>query len=263
MAAGRRARPFDRFVENAIELDVDALCDGDRRLHRRRHATRRGGRRSLGRLLVRPPGPVADSCRRARGRARRAAPRARARRRRASQRAARDRRLERLRSRGQPARLPDRSIREQGDRINLVDAACRLAAGATLAELHLPRSAARRRSASRRPCSRSRASREPIPCSGPRCARRVRSWPALPTFRPPSPRPSGRQAGRCRRAVRRSSRFATPTSPAACPSPPHSRGSGSTGRDGGNGADAPSRRARDRRGCEGRRRRDEERRSST
>ena len=44
----------DRFLENAIELDVDALCDGTRHLRRRRHAARRGGRRALRRLELRP-----------------------------------------------------------------------------------------------------------------------------------------------------------------------------------------------------------------
>ena len=37
---------LDRFLENAIEVDVDALCDGERGLGRRDHAARRGGRRS-------------------------------------------------------------------------------------------------------------------------------------------------------------------------------------------------------------------------
>ena len=37
---------LDRFLENAIEVDVDALCDGTRGLDRRHHAARRGGRAS-------------------------------------------------------------------------------------------------------------------------------------------------------------------------------------------------------------------------
>ena len=36
----------DRFLENAIELDVDALCDGAETLRRRGDGARRGGRRS-------------------------------------------------------------------------------------------------------------------------------------------------------------------------------------------------------------------------
>ena len=34
----------DRFLENAIEIDVDALCDGEEQLHRGDHAARRRGR---------------------------------------------------------------------------------------------------------------------------------------------------------------------------------------------------------------------------
>ena len=37
----------DHFLENAIEIDVDALSDGEGDLHRRGHATRRGGGRAL------------------------------------------------------------------------------------------------------------------------------------------------------------------------------------------------------------------------
>ena len=46
---GGPGRPIylDRFLENAIELDVDALCDGEEVRHRRGHAARRGGRRPL------------------------------------------------------------------------------------------------------------------------------------------------------------------------------------------------------------------------
>ena len=85
-------------------------------LHRRRHAARRGGRRALGRLGVRAAGAVADARRRARGRARREAARPCARRRRAPQRPARDRGLDRLRARGEPARIAHGAVREQGDR---------------------------------------------------------------------------------------------------------------------------------------------------
>ena len=51
----------DRFLENAIEIDVDALCDGDEHLRRRRHAARRGGGRALGRLGLRAAGAVAHA----------------------------------------------------------------------------------------------------------------------------------------------------------------------------------------------------------
>ena len=49
----------DRFVEHAIELDVDAPVRRRGRLHRGGDAARRGGRRPLWRLGVRPAGPVA------------------------------------------------------------------------------------------------------------------------------------------------------------------------------------------------------------
>ncbi len=85
-------------------------------VRRRRHAARGGGGRPLRRLLVRPPAAFAD--RRLDGRDPRDRRRARAgaRRRRPPERPARRRRRPRLRARGQPARLPHRPVREQGDR---------------------------------------------------------------------------------------------------------------------------------------------------
>ena len=64
LEAHQRRRPartifLDRFLENAIEIDVDALCDGEDVADRRDHAARRGGRRPLGRLGLRDPGDVA------------------------------------------------------------------------------------------------------------------------------------------------------------------------------------------------------------
>ena len=44
----------DRFLDDAIEIDVDALCDADRRgVPRRRHGAHRGGRHPLRRLGLR------------------------------------------------------------------------------------------------------------------------------------------------------------------------------------------------------------------
>ncbi len=40
---------IDRFLEDATEVDVDALCDGEQRSHRRNHGAHRRGRRALGR----------------------------------------------------------------------------------------------------------------------------------------------------------------------------------------------------------------------
>ena len=45
----------DRFLESAVEIDVDASERRRGHLRRRRHAARRGGRRALGRLRVRAP----------------------------------------------------------------------------------------------------------------------------------------------------------------------------------------------------------------
>ena len=44
---------LDRFLEDSAEVDVDALCDGERGVDRRDHAARRGGGHPLGRLGVR------------------------------------------------------------------------------------------------------------------------------------------------------------------------------------------------------------------
>ena len=107
---------LDRFLENAIEVDVDALADGEDGPRRRDHAARRGGRRPLRRLGLRDP---ADEPRRgdAGGDPRDdRADRARARRDRPDQHPVRRRRRRALRDRGQPARLAHRALRLQGDR---------------------------------------------------------------------------------------------------------------------------------------------------
>ena len=43
---------IDRFLNDAIEIDVDAVCDGKRSRDRRDHGAHRAGRRALGRLGV-------------------------------------------------------------------------------------------------------------------------------------------------------------------------------------------------------------------
>ena len=53
---GRRPdRPvlIDKFLEDAIEVDVDAISDGETRGHRRHHGAHRAGRRALGRQRLR------------------------------------------------------------------------------------------------------------------------------------------------------------------------------------------------------------------
>ena len=51
-----RTRPLlvDRFLDDAVEIDVDALYDGDRALRRRHHGAHRGGRHPLRRLELHP-----------------------------------------------------------------------------------------------------------------------------------------------------------------------------------------------------------------
>ena len=106
---------LDRFVENAIEIDVDALCDGEDVLHRRGHAARRGGGRPLRRLRLRPPGAFAHARERLEVEHVVTPARPGARSRRAAQRAARDRRLRRStssrRTRGRLAPCPSRARR--------------------------------------------------------------------------------------------------------------------------------------------------------
>ena len=41
---------LDRFLNDAIEVDVDAICDGKRRADRRHHGAHRAGRRAFGRF---------------------------------------------------------------------------------------------------------------------------------------------------------------------------------------------------------------------
>ena len=162
----------DRFLENAIELDVDALCDGTRHLRRGGDGARRGGRDPLGRLVVRAARAVRQTstcARRCGGSGRRSASSG----------------LlnvqlaiaggERLRARGEPARVAHGAVRVEGDRREprrrRVPPRRRRDAS--------PSSACRpsrcpRAITSRRPCCRSRASPAPTRCSGRRCARPAR-----------------------------------------------------------------------------------------
>ena len=106
----------DRFLENAVEIDVDALCDGeDTYVAAVMQHVEEAGVHSGDSSCVLPP-PSLD--RRLDGRDPRGRRRARAgaRRRRPPERPARRRRRPRLRARGQSARLPHRPVREQGDR---------------------------------------------------------------------------------------------------------------------------------------------------
>ena len=171
-----RAIFLDRFLENAIEVDVDALCDGEEVwIGGIMQHVEEAGIHSGDSACVLPPhslghemldqiraatsgialglGVVGLHERPVRGPRRRA-----------------------LRDRGQPARLAHGALRLQGDRHPAGQA--RLPRHARRADRR-PRPArradARRpRLASRRRCCRSTASRAPTRCSGRRCARPAR-----------------------------------------------------------------------------------------
>ena len=165
---------LDRFLEHAIEVDVDALCDGSDvwiggswSTSRKPDPLRRLGVRAAA-ALARPE-MLADQRADARHRARLgvvgllnvqfAAPG----RRRA------------LRDRGQPARVAHGAVRLQGDRLPLAKLACRIMLGESIAELGLPATpSSGTTSPSRRRCCRSIASSAPTRFSGPRCARPAR-----------------------------------------------------------------------------------------
>ena len=121
-ARARRWKPsrapccVDRFVENAIEIDVDALCDGeDVYIAAVMQHVEEAGVHSGDSACVLPAQSLTlanalevehivkrlGAC---------------ARRGRAAQRPARDRRLDRLRARGEPARLAHGALRLEGDR---------------------------------------------------------------------------------------------------------------------------------------------------
>ena len=177
----------DRFLDDAVEIDVDALYDGDRALPRRRDGAHRGGRHPLRRLVLRAP---ADHPRRkdidahphvdrgdrpGRGVRGPAQHPVRARVRRA------------LRPGGQPARLPYGAVRLQGDRVPLAKAAARICS-ARPSPSCAPRGCcpARRRDVPARRAGRGQGGRDAVqpvphrrgptstPCSARRCARPAR-----------------------------------------------------------------------------------------
>ncbi len=204
----------DRFVEHAVEVDVDALCDGvDTYIAAVMQHVEEAGVHSGDSSCVLPAPSlsfaqtqeIAHVVRR---------PRARARRSRAPQRPARGHRRRRgLRARGESARVADGALREQGDRSRARqggvparargdDRRARAAAGA----------------AAPRQCSVKAAvlpfARFPGERSGARAGdaldRRGDGERRRPR-RPRSTRPSGPPGARCRVRVRRSSPSATPT----------------------------------------------------
>ena len=107
---------IDRYLTDAVEVDVDCLADGKDSLHRRHHGAHRGGRHPFRRLRL--LAAAAQSFGRDHRRARPADPRARAgaQGRRPDERAIRHQGRRHLRARGQSARLAHGAVRRQGDR---------------------------------------------------------------------------------------------------------------------------------------------------
>ena len=145
-AARRAARVLvDRFLENAIEIDVDALCDGEETyvaavMQHVEEAGVHSGDSSC--VLPAPSLDAADAAREIDAVVRRLAP--------ALgvvglvnvQLAVADGEVFVLEANPRASRTVPFASKATG--VNLVEAACRLAAGATLAELELPRRASRR-----------------------------------------------------------------------------------------------------------------------
>ena len=113
---GKNPLLFDRYLSDAIEIDVDALCDGKTVFVLRRDGAHRGGRHPLRgqRLLAARPLALRGDDRQARGADDQAG--AGARRRRLDERAIRAEGWADLRAGGQPARLAHGALRGQGDR---------------------------------------------------------------------------------------------------------------------------------------------------
>ena len=106
---------IDRFLEDAVEVDVDALCDGEDVLIAGIMEAYRRGRRALGRQLVRAAGHVAQAGDAAHDRGLHHEARACPQRDRPDERAVCRAERHRVRARSQPARLPHHPLRQQGD----------------------------------------------------------------------------------------------------------------------------------------------------
>ena len=55
---GKNPLLFDRYLSDATEIDVDAICDGKDVYHRRHHGAHRGGGHPLGRFRLLPALPL-------------------------------------------------------------------------------------------------------------------------------------------------------------------------------------------------------------
>ena len=221
---GGREIFLDRFLENAIEVDVDALCDGeDVWIGGIMQHVEEAGMHSGDRACVLPPHSLG---------ARDARPRSArptegialgARRRRADQRPVRGRRRRLYVIEANPRASRTVPFVSKAIGVPLAKMACRLMLGERLAR---PRPARRPDAPaatcrSRRRCCRSTASRAPTRCSARRCARPARSWASRATSRPRSRRRRPRPARALpQRGHRRSSPSPTATSRRPRRSPP-------------------------------------------
>ena len=104
----KRPLLIDRYLSDAIEVDVDCIADGQRHLHRRHHGAHRGGRHPFRRFGLRAAAALAHPADHRRAGAADPGARARARGGRADERAIRHQGRRDLRPRGQPARLAAR-----------------------------------------------------------------------------------------------------------------------------------------------------------
>ena len=216
---GKNPLLFDRYLSDAIEIDVDCLCDGkDTFIVGIMEHIEEAGIHSGDSACSLPPHSLdADDDRRAGA----ADPRtgARPRRGRPDERAIRHQGRRYLRARSQSARLAHGAVRRQGDR-HAGRQDRRPDHGRREARRLRPEEAqARAMSASRNRCSRSRASPASTPCSARRCARPARSWASTARSRSRSPRASSAAAPACRARARCSSRCARATrraSPTRC-----------------------------------------------
>ena len=169
---------LDRFLEDAFELDVDALCDGERVVVAgiMQHIEEAGIHSGDSSCVLPPSQPhvtakldvIRDYTRAARKRSRRARP---------HERPVRDQGRHGLRPRGQPASEPDGAVRLEGDR-HPAGPARREDHGRTDARGARPRGTSRRSTAasSRPRSSRSPSFRATTRSWAPRCAVPARSW---------------------------------------------------------------------------------------
>jgi carbamoyl-phosphate synthase large subunit len=160
----------DRFLENAVEFDVDALCDGEETYVAAvmEHVEEAGIHSGDSSCVL--PAPSDDA--RVREAVRRLGPALGVVGLLNVQLAVAGGELYVLEANPRASRTVPFASKAIG--LNLVDAACRLAAGARLADLDLPVEAPPPGVHVRPLSCRSRAFRAPTPCSGRRCARRAR-----------------------------------------------------------------------------------------